>query len=484
MSLPPVLPTIVQRHADDAAFYFARRLDACCGAEHDLRSLLRMEHLLQANLEGLRVAQLESAAGDQPVGTAGWDPVLRRLNRWRTRDEAFVAGVLALQALGMGHGALWQALQQEAQAQHTQTHGDDITKGLADAVGWLWADAAFAASHPDIHQAVNVWQRSPQPLWRRAALLAHLASGQEPPTTSVEAALATPDPDLAQTAAACASRWGLSAHTGSLLALMEAEAAPPPARCAAAAALCLTVGMDEPDLRTECLRLLGQAWRQQPGSLALEPLVVWALTSLEAPSDIETALGQRNHRRAALQAMRFSADPRWLPALLQCAQHQCQPAEVRQFFAEPRSNLARLAGDVFAHLSGACIGHQLWQPVPEPQSDDDLDAEATLLDPRTPATSKQDPDGALLWPDPQALEAWWQTHGNRLAGSPRLLAGLPLDAASASQVLANAQATQPQRLHAAYAHQLLQPGPRMDVYAAVPVQCAQMQALGRPIQRW
>lgn len=56
-----VIPAFVQRHVEDAAFYWARHCEAVSATEHDWKSLHHFEQLLDAHLEGVRVAQLESA---------------------------------------------------------------------------------------------------------------------------------------------------------------------------------------------------------------------------------------------------------------------------------------------------------------------------------------------------------------------------------------------------------------------------------------
>jgi hypothetical protein len=45
-----VFHKLVTRHAEDAAFYWARRIEDSLASQHDLRSLGRFELLLQANL--------------------------------------------------------------------------------------------------------------------------------------------------------------------------------------------------------------------------------------------------------------------------------------------------------------------------------------------------------------------------------------------------------------------------------------------------
>jgi hypothetical protein len=177
--------------------------------------------------------------------------------------------------------------------------------------------------------------------------------------------------------------------------------------------------------------------------------------------------------------MRFSGHVQWLDVLIQVMEHQCGAEPVAQFHSEPASNLARHAADVFAHITGARIGEQLWQHAPEP----DADAEDAASDPRIPAARKQDPDDGLLWPDVDALKRWWAAHRARFtAGGEhqgRYLAGLPLRAASAAQVLVDPLASQLQRHHAALHLRCASHTAQLfDVRAALPTQRARAAALG------
>ena len=175
-------PRIISRHAEDAAFYWARRMEGALASQHDLRSLGRFEFLLQANLEGLRVAQHESSTfgtGGRllQAGSAGWDATFRRVQLWKTADETFVATALALddaraaqQASGGAAGSSRHplaVLEEMACDQFDDAAGLEMppmARGLASAAGWLPWDV--------VGTPVLAWARSPESLLRRCALSA------------------------------------------------------------------------------------------------------------------------------------------------------------------------------------------------------------------------------------------------------------------------------------------------------------------------
>ena len=442
---------LITRHAEDAAFYWARRMEGSLAPQHDLRSLGRFEFLLQANLEGLRVAQHESSHFDargqmlQP-GSAGWDASLRRVKLWKTADETFVAAVLALE----GSGSL-PLLEEMACDQFDDAAGSIVTpmgRGLASAAAWLPWDT--------VAPTVLAWAGSPEPLLRRCALSA-LALHRLPAEGALARWLGDPHPRVRERALRAAGELGRADLAPALVSVLDTPGSDDDAGCrtAAVASLCLlghARGVEAgaapgASARTGALDM--------PGALHASVLPAWAQV---APPEllsqaIESALRQRQHWRGALAAMRFSGQARWLDVLIQMMEHQCGAEPVAGFFTEPASNLARQAADVFAHITGARIGDQLWRPAPEPEDD----AEDAPSDPRIPAARKQDPDDGLLWPDVDAVKQWWGQQRSRLAAASahqgRCLAGLPLstDRAvdQAATVLVGPTATQLQRQHAA-----------------------------------
>ena len=84
VSAPPIIPPLVTRHAGDAAFYWQQHDGSAHSPLVGLPQLLEFDRLLDAHLDGLRVA-----------GEPGWEIALAQLQRWQRAPEVFVCAVLA-----------------------------------------------------------------------------------------------------------------------------------------------------------------------------------------------------------------------------------------------------------------------------------------------------------------------------------------------------------------------------------------------------
>lgn len=479
--LPRVITTIIQGHAEDASFYWARHGDAVLATEHDWQSLRRMENLLDAHLEGLRVAQLESAQAPAPIGDVAWAASKARLTRWGTSDESFVAGMLALHALEAGSTVWLEELQTLAHAQFEAGRGDGIAVGLASALrrrGDTLSEKL--ASH---------WWQQGSTLWQRAALIAaHSLPSLQTPMIR-DGLRKGSEASVIIEAARMAGTHGLAETLPALLAVLNEPSSSLETKRVAAAAIGRLVGSaaDGGAAWRQAEAVLMDAWLTAPEQVTDEELVVWLWRAAPATTvpAIERMLiegnNDRRRWREALRAIRLQGDPRWLPVLLQCMAHQSQQDEVRRFFVEPSSNLARLAGDVFAHITGARIGHQRWQEAPEAPDD----AEEALDNPYVPAAAKRDPDGALLWPDVEVLNREWTSLSSTLDPARRYLGGEAVTESTLLRVLGNAKASQQQRWQAALLLQLARgASPCFDVGAATPAQDRALAALGTSSWNW
>ena len=76
----PVNQAILSQHLEEAAFYWLRRQAGVWSPAFDRSEIGRIDGLLDAHLEGLRIA-----------GAVAVEPAIRNLNRWKTADEAFVS---------------------------------------------------------------------------------------------------------------------------------------------------------------------------------------------------------------------------------------------------------------------------------------------------------------------------------------------------------------------------------------------------------
>lgn len=121
----PIIPALIQRHASDAAFYWQQHDQSAHSPLVGLPQLQEFDRLLDAHLDGLRVA-----------GPAGWDTALAELTRWRSAPELFVCATLALESEASGPRLqeIWAVL---------QTQPERMLRGLIAALAWAPADRAM-----------------------------------------------------------------------------------------------------------------------------------------------------------------------------------------------------------------------------------------------------------------------------------------------------------------------------------------------------
>lgn len=139
MAARPVIPGIVFRHVEDAAYYWTT-LDAPGEAMHLTAQRVRhFAHLLDANLEGLQVN-----------GPLALDEALEALQRWRKPGEAFVAMYCAL-----FHGSQDATDGVDQVMAEVRRHPDVLTRGAVSALLWApaapsqhWLKEAFQSSDP------------------------------------------------------------------------------------------------------------------------------------------------------------------------------------------------------------------------------------------------------------------------------------------------------------------------------------------------
>lgn len=118
-SAQPIIPPLVTRHAGDAAFYWQQHDGSAHSPLVGLPQLLEFDRLLDAHLDGLRVA-----------GEPGWDIALAQLQRWQHAPEVFVCAVLALEHGDPGSrlAAVWAVVEKNP---------NRMLRGLISALAWV-----------------------------------------------------------------------------------------------------------------------------------------------------------------------------------------------------------------------------------------------------------------------------------------------------------------------------------------------------------
>lgn len=121
----PVIRPLLMRHAQDAAFYWAQSDSSLCSPTVSIKKLASFHSLLEANLDGLRVA-----------GDAGMLMARRELDRWKSQGDAFVYGVLSLERYADSQfEPAWDLLDE---------HAESTVYGFSCAISWASRKAVFA----------------------------------------------------------------------------------------------------------------------------------------------------------------------------------------------------------------------------------------------------------------------------------------------------------------------------------------------------
>jgi len=397
---------VLQRHAGDAAFYWSQRDSGGHSPILYPPDLLHFDRLLDAHLDGLRVAQ-----------QAGWEIALAELTRWQGPGEMFVCAVLALEAQERiareRMDAVWAVLRDNVEF---------MLRGLISALVWAgrrcsdpWLARWLSAEVPEATEPLHV------AVWRAATLMSGENARFAP---LLEDALNSPSAHLR--AAAC--RMAGKLWTGKKLAALAERLGDGNVVVRAEAAIAMAYGSAagrekifdaRPYLREAVLGLserlpLLSGWHRDQ---ALHRLTRWVrhLGMLTPPGQAEAVdiaiLLDRLPARLTLNFVLHHGDGAYLPWV------------VKQM---NNPDVAFYAGHVWSALTGIDL-EEAGLALPLVERDDDSDAGK---EPRI--TEELDP--GLPAPDVHAIAA----HGASLpAGVPCLL-GAPLEAARSLDILQHA----------------------------------------------
>lgn len=160
-SVAPIIAPLVARHAGDAAFYWQQRDTSVHSPLVGLPQLMEFDRLLDAHLDGLRVAE-----------DAGWDCALEQLRRWQRAPQVFVCTLLALEHSEPGPqlSEVWSVV---------QTNPSRMLRGMISALAWGPAETSLGWC---CHWLAE--PRTPAPLvvaaWRALALRQSSPADEQP----------------------------------------------------------------------------------------------------------------------------------------------------------------------------------------------------------------------------------------------------------------------------------------------------------------
>ncbi len=401
----PIITTIIEQHAEEAAFNWLLRDSAVAEPHYSLADLAHLDDRIEANIDGLRIA-----------GDAGWD-ICREAMEIGEPGEIFTAGVLAFESQAPERmDALLAAVEEDVELQ----------RALCSALGWI-----------EFHQVVgpaNKLLDADLVYIKRMALGAHAIHRQD-----IGPALATyisdADSRVRSRSLKAAGELGRIDLLGTVLDYFKDK----DEKCrfyAAWSAVLLgnNAGID----RLKRIVEAQSVYDQRACELAVRKMdhghaVQWL-----------NELGRHSLSiRLAIKGYGALGDPQAIPRLIEMMQVP---------------ELARPAGEAFSMITGVDIAYEdLETDVPE-------DFQAGPTEDPEDEDVEMDPDEDLPWPDPELLGAWWHANQKSFQSGNRYLAGHAISSENCMHVLING--FQRPRMAAAMELTLLNPGrPLFEVRA-------------------
>jgi uncharacterized protein (TIGR02270 family) len=401
----PAVWAVLQQHLEDAAFCWLRRQDALWSPLYSRDELSQVDQVLDAHLEGLRVA-----------GAAAIAPALENLERWESADEAFVSTYV------LAHSPAPKAL---AQLEAALVEEAELCTGAAAALLWAGSDEALVL--------LQRWWRSSEPALRRAALPAAMRHPRVKRSTVVLDSEENGDPWLRARAYRAIGEWRLDDfRTQARRGLDDMTAR---CRFEAAAALSLLGEKGAADRIVDELPTLEGRTRRRA-------VLAWAASaSADAFAAAFNRLApQPELHRDLIWALAFRGDAAGLPHLawwLQFPEH------------------ARLAAYAIGHITGMDLEEEgLWRDddgddsdADKPAADDGHDHEHDHDHDDDSDDEELDEDDGLLDPDCPGLAAWVERESPRFVVGQRYVGGELLENARDG---GGFEATLPQRWQMAW----------------------------------
>lgn len=404
------VPQILCQHAEEAALKWLRRDRAVAEPHYNLKDLAKLDGQLEANLDGLRIAEAGAA-------NAGWEMCDHEL-RWEEPGEVFPAAVLALES---SRAEPIERVVAVARASY------ELFRPLVSALGWL--------RYEQVRDVICGFIVDEDAVLRRIGVAAGSVHRQDPGEALIEA-IEHPDSLLQARAVRAAGELGRI----DLLRVLRARIASPDRSCGfwAAWSVGLLVGDGEAvELLRDAVETNGER-SEHALQMALRRMEV-----AQAKDWIRRLAGSSTLLRSAVIGAGVVGVADLVPWLIE---NMHTPA------------LARVAGEAVAMITGVDIAYQdldgKWPEGFSAGPTEDPEDENVAMD----------PDENLPWPDAEKIAAWWAVHRDRFEPGTRYLVGKPMTVEWLNEVLRNGY--QRQRAAAALELAIRQPGwPLFEVRA-------------------
>jgi uncharacterized protein (TIGR02270 family) len=393
----PIIPSIIEQHAEDAAFNWLLRDRAISDPHYTLSDLTQLDDRIEANIDGLRIA-----------GDDGW-AICREAMESGEPGEIFTAGVLAFESkMPDRMDALLAAVENEIELQ----------RALVSALGWIDFDRVADPARKLLGAEL--------PFLRLIGLSTYAVHRQDP---GPGLANLVNDTDTQVSARALKAVGELGRSDLRSLTLDHLADDDDKRRFYAAWSAALLGG----DSAVAALQTIAET--KSPYSEQACTAAVRKMRPRDAAIWLEKLRAVPAKTRLTISGFGALGDPAAIPWLL----GQMRVAE-----------LARPAGEAFSMITGVdMVDDKLegeWPegveagPTENPEDDD----------------VAMDPDEDLPWPAPEQIQAWWDNNKGRFKTGSRYLHGQPIKNETLQETLNNG--FQRQRIAAAIELAMLTPG--------------------------
>jgi uncharacterized protein (TIGR02270 family) len=373
----PVIQSITNQFAENAAHLWLLRSRAVVAPHFDLDDLRELDNRLEAHLDGLRVS-----------GGDGWQAARTQLEEYPEPGELFAAAVLAFEA-GLPERIDFVV--------HKAGMNGKMLRAMASAVGWLPAAAAVVP--------IRLLLAADAPSLQRAGLMAARVHRHNPGGYTIDRALHDPDRALRAAALRTIGELGLAA-----LPTLRRHFSDSDQSCRFWA-WWSAARLGEKSVNGE-LQMIAQAGPAH--RLAAVDMAVRVLDPGTAGRWLTMLRELPGGARLAIQGFARLGDSAPVPRLIDAMR---TPA------------LARVAGEALTFITGVdFVVSKLNAPRPK-------DFEAGPTEDPTDENVALDPDENLPWPDPAGVAAWWSKNRNVFPPGKRLLLGKPITADWLHEVL-------------------------------------------------
>ena len=370
------IETIVSQHAEEAAVLWVLRDYAVRAPHYELRDLNELEARIEAHLDGLRIA-----------GDTGWAIVAASLKH-KEPGEAFAAGVLALESAEPDRLAAVIAVAEAV---------PESVRGLVSALGWV--------EQKWLSGIVRDMLTHGSPFMRMLGIAA-CAVHRVDPGTALESGVSDPHAGLRARSLRAA---GI---------LKRVDLLPSVARA---------YGDEDEDCRF---------WAAWSGAMMKDVNAIARLRAFARPGSPYAARAFE----VALRAMDPTAAVEWLKTIGKHAELRRlliigsgivgNPVSVHWLIRQMTDpEHARVAAEAVAMITGVDIADEglegEWPEGFEAGPSDDPEDEDVEMD----------PDEDLPWPEPAAVDAWWDSNKARFKSGQRYMLGVSIAPGPLQRVL-------------------------------------------------